>query len=68
MTEGFFSMAMMVDHRSDSAKAITFPPAPANISIKTDFEGETSPPKSSATLLLTVRWLENKGVGSNTLQ
>lgn len=61
MTEGSFSMAMMVDHCSEIANAITFPPAPANISINMVFEAGVKARRSSATLLFLVRWLIERG-------
>ena len=54
MTDASFSMAIMVDHRFESANAITFPPAPANMSINTVLNGDEIAARSSATLLLDI--------------
>jgi hypothetical protein len=52
MTEGSFSIAIIFDHLSDRAKAMTFPPAPANMSIKTVLVEAVTAARSPATLLL----------------
>ena len=51
MTEGSFSIPITLDQRPDSAKAMVFPPAPANMSIMIVLEGSQKVAKSSATLL-----------------
>lgn len=48
-------MAIIWDQRAERANAITLPPAPANMSIKTVLEGEVKLDRSSATLLEGVR-------------
>jgi len=48
-------MAIMVDHRLDKANAMTLPPAPANMSMRTVFELGVRALRSSATLLFMVR-------------
>lgn len=68
MTEGSFSMAIMVDHRFDRANAMTLPPAPANMSIRTVFDLSIRAAKSSATLLLTVREGMVEGIEDHTSQ
>ncbi len=42
-------MAIILDQRFERAKAITLPPAPANMSIRTVFEGEEMHESSVAT-------------------
>lgn len=52
ITEASFSMAMMVDQRFESANAIAFPPAPANMSITTVFEEGVLATRSLAICLM----------------
>lgn len=52
MTDGSLSTPITLDQRLDSANAMVFPPAPANMSIITVLEGAQKVAKSSATLLL----------------